>query len=443
MTADLIAAIATPYGHGGVGIVRVSGADVTRVALRLLGHLPKPRHAEYLTFRDAEGEPVDDGIALYFPAPHSFTGESILELQGHGGPVVLDQILMATVACGARLARPGEFTERAFLNGRIDLAQAEAIADLIDSSSAVACRAARQSLQGVFSRRVDALVSGLTGLRVQIESHLDFSDEDLLLDNSERLNGEIAKLLVETDRLIDDATQGAILRDGATVVLSGPPNAGKSSLLNRLAKRESAIVTDIPGTTRDVLKEQILIDGMPLHIIDTAGLRASDDPVELAGIERARAQISEADCILFIIDASSDYGSWQHEFSQLPKSRLSLVRNKMDLIASDSQAAPLDMGVPELSISVKTGAGIPELCQGIKAAAGYREASAGQFTARQRHMDALNRARTSIEAATRVSELEIMAEEMRQAQITLGEITGTVTSDDLLGEIFSSFCIGK
>jgi len=444
MFSDTIAAVATPPGRGGVGIIRVSGPAVTKIAEAVLGALPKPRLAIYTPFLDSQHEVIDQGIALFFPGPHSFTGEDVLELQGHGGQVVLDQLLARTLGLGARMARPGEFSERAFLSGRIDLIQAEAIADLIDSDSLEASRAARRSLQGEFSERIHDLVDRLTAVRVQIESALDFSDEDIELQDLERIAAGIAAARDALDTLIRDAGQGSLLRDGMTVVLAGPPNAGKSSLLNRLARREAAIVTDIPGTTRDVLRERIQIDGMPLHVLDTAGLRESDDPVEQVGILRARDQIEQADRVLFVIDDQVEIGEWRTEFERLPKSRLTLLRNKVDLSGRPIEGGIAGLeGVCEIALSARTGEGIESLCEHLKVCMGFQTQAAGQFSARRRHIDALKRARALIERAEATRDHELVAEELRLAQSTLGEITGVVTSDDLLGEIFSSFCIGK
>jgi len=443
MSVDTIAAVATPPGRGGIGIVRVSGPAVTEIATAVLGQRPVPRLATYTVFLDDHREPIDQGIALFFPGPHSFTGEDVLELQGHGGQMVLDQLLGCVLDLGARMARPGEFSERAFLNGRIDLVQAEAIADLIDSDSLEASRAARRSLQGEFSGRIHDLVDRLTAIRVQIESGLDFSDEDLEPEDLARIASGIAEALEALDILIGEAGQGSLLREGMTVVLAGPPNAGKSSLLNLLARREAAIVTDIPGTTRDVLREHIQIDGMPLHVLDTAGLRESADPVEQAGVLRARDQIEQADRVLFVVDDNDAPEVWQAEFDRLPKPQRTLVRNKADLSGRRAGCQSGPDGMVEIALSARTGEGIEGLCGHLKACMGYQTQAAGQFSARRRHVDALRRAHTLIERAAKARDHELVAEELRLAQNVLGEITGAVTSDDLLGEIFSSFCIGK
>lgn len=443
MSMDTIAAVATPPGRGGIGIIRVSGPAAGPIARAVLGQVPEPRFATYAAFLDDHHEAVDQGIALFFPGPNSFTGEDVLELQGHGGQVVLDQVLARVLELGARMARPGEFSERAFLNGRIDLVQAEAIADLIDSGSLEASRAARRSLQGEFSDRINVLVARLTAIRVQIESGLDFADEDIEPEDMAHITSGIAEAREGLELLLREAGQGTLLREGMTVVLAGPPNAGKSSLLNRLARREAAIVTDIPGTTRDVLREHIQIDGMPLHVLDTAGLRESDDPVERAGVLRARDQIEQADRILFVVDDGDASEAWRNEFERLPATHLTLVRNKADLSGRVIEQRAGANGVIEIALSARTGEGVETLCGHLKECMGYRTQAAGQFSARRRHVDALERTLALIERAARARDHELVAEELRLAQNALGEITGTVTSDDLLGEIFSSFCIGK
>ncbi len=445
-TTDTIAAIATPPGRGGVGIVRVSGPEARRVAEAMLGHVPSPRRAEFLPFRDEHGEVLDEGIALFFENPHSFTGEDVLELQGHGGPVVLDRILQTVLRHGARPARPGEFSERAFLNDKIDLAQAEAIADLIEAGSEQAARSAMQSLQGVFSDWVHATVASLTELRMFVESAIDFSEEEIDFLADERIGERIDALLDEFARVMTSARQGQLLREGMHIVLAGQPNTGKSSLLNALAGRESAIVTDIPGTTRDVLREEIHIDGLPLHIIDTAGLRESEDVVEREGIRRTWQAIERADCILLLLDDRTGFTAADRDIlERLPHGpRVLKLRNKIDL--SGAEPGWTDDG-ETLRLSAKTGAGLPLLRDALKVQVGYEGASEGVFMARRRHLDALERARDHVLAGreqlrdNRAGEL--LAEELRLAQQALGEITGEVTADDLLGRIFASFCIGK
>lgn len=446
-TTDTIAAVATPPGRGGVGIIRISGPQVPAITAKLFGFSARPRVAELHVFTDAEGQAIDAGLSLFFPAPHSFTGEDVLELHGHGGPVVMDLLLARVVELGARQARPGEFSERAYLNDKLDLAQAEAIADLIDSSTEQAARAATRSLQGEFSGKVKLLVTGLIELRSYVEAAIDFPEEeiDFLSDGEvqDRLN-DVADRLQQV-RL--QARQGCLLREGMNLVLAGQPNAGKSSLLNALAGMESAIVTPIAGTTRDVLREHIQIDGMPLHIIDTAGLRDSSDPIELEGIRRAWSQIEQADRVLLIIDdqiglTAEDEAVLARLPPELPHT---LVYNKIDL-GQRPAGINRDKSASEVSLSATTGEGLDCLRSHLKEVMGYQETSAGSFSARRRHLDALRHARDNLENAQRCLNSgagELMAEELRLAQQYLSEITGEFTSDDLLGEIFSSFCIGK
>ena len=446
---DTIAAVATAPGIGGVGIVRLSGPRVPEIARALLGDLPPPRLARLAGFRAADGSALDQGLALYFPAPHSFTGEHVLELHGHGGPVVLDLLLQRTLALGARPARPGEFSERAFLNGKLDLAQAEAVADLIESASAQAARAALNSLQGAFSRRVHALVEQLIALRMHIEAALDFPEEEIDFLADQTLRERAAQLRQALEQLQADSRQGQLLHDGMTVVLAGRPNAGKSSLLNLLAQRDSAIVSPIPGTTRDVLRERIQIDGLPLHVLDTAGLRASADAIETEGVRRARDAMLRADRVLLLIDdATDDTPAVTALLAELPADvQVTLVRNKIDV--SGRAAGVTERGphaVAEVALSAHTGAGLDALHAHLKACMGYQAAGEGAFSARRRHLDAL--ARTRVELSNAHTELaagrgELAAEALRQAQQALGEITGEFTSDDLLGRIFASFCIGK
>ncbi len=447
--ADTIAAVATPPGRGGVGIVRVSGPHVAAITQRILGKTLPPRQAEYLPFRDRHGAVIDHGIALSFVAPNSFTGEDVLELQGHGGPVVMDMLLAETLALGARLARPGEFSERAFLNGKLDLAQAEAIADLIDSASQQAARSALRSLQGEFSRRVHALVDRLVELRMYVESAIDFPEEEIDFLSEGNVLARLESIEVELKQVLTSAQQGQRLREGMTLVIAGQPNAGKSTLLNALTGRESAIVTDIPGTTRDVLREQILIDGLPIHVVDTAGLRESTDVVEQIGIRRAWDEIARADRLLLLIDdAHGVTPADEAILARLPEPRppLTLVRNKIDV----SRHAPgLGTGTwgPEIRLSAREGQGIDLLREHLKQCAGYQSGGEGGFMARRRHVDALERAQRHLdhghEQLTRYRAGELLAEDLRLAQEALSEITGEFTSEDLLGRIFTSFCIGK
>jgi tRNA modification GTPase len=447
-SSDTIAAIATPPGQGGVGIVRVSGPDVPAIAEQLCGRVPVERRAELQGFRDADGELIDSGLVLYFAAPASFTGEHVLELHGHGGTVVLDLLLARVLSLGARPARPGEFSERAFLNGKLDLVQAEAIADLIASGTATAARAATRSLQGVFSTQVHALVEQLTQLRLFIEAAIDFPDEEVDFLSDAGVTQRLAHLEDASGTLLASARQGCLLRDGLTLVIAGRPNAGKSSLMNTLVGRDMAIVTDIPGTTRDVLREQVQLDGLPLHLIDTAGLHDSADPVEQAGMARARAALAQADLVLLVIDDTQGFTTEDAAIlAELPAA-LPCVRiyNKIDLTRRPSGALT-DATGPAVAVSIKTGDGLDVLRAHLKATVGYADHREGAFTARRRHLDALERARRHIRRGRRQLEEahsgELLAEELRLAQNVLGEITGEFGSDDLLGRIFSDFCIGK
>ncbi len=426
----------------------MSGRRATAIASQLIGELPAARQASYRQFHDSDGATIDDGIVIYFRGPDSFTGEDVVEFQGHGGPVVVMELLERLFALGARQARPGEFSERAFLNGRLDLVQAEAIADLIDSDSRQASRAARRSLDGEFSRRIHALVADLTALRVDVEANLDFSDEPVDILPSSMRRQRLQKLAEDLARLLADACQGRLLREGIHVVIAGPPNAGKSSLLNRLARHDRAIVSDIPGTTRDVLREEILLDGLPLHIIDTAGMRQSADPIERLGIERAEAEMARADHILMVssaTDGAETPGGDHHD--ETPSAPVTRIINKIDL--TGRAAAIVDnQNTRETSIylSARTGEGVDLLIEHLKRCVGYQTMGEGLFSARQRHLDALERTAGSLQRAAIADEHdadELLAEELRLAQQYLGEITGEVSSDDLLGEIFASFCIGK
>jgi tRNA modification GTPase len=447
---DTIAAVSTAPGRGGIGVIRVSGPDVPTLAERLLGTLPAPRRAELHTFVDERGESIDQGLALYFPAPHSFTGEHVLELHGHGGPVVLDLLLQRLLGLGARLATAGEFSQRAFLNEKLDLAQAEAIADLIDSGSAQAARAALRSLQGEFSVRVHELAERTLELRMWIEAAIDFPEEeiDFLADRAlgERMDG-LRRRFAE---LAETARQGALLRDGLTVVIAGRPNAGKSSLLNRLAGYDAAIVTPIAGTTRDVLRERISIDGLPLHVLDTAGLRDSPDVIEAEGVRRAHAEISRADRVLFVVDASDPEAvrAIDGDLARLPAEvPRTVVFNKVDRSGEPARVAAGEGGTVRVYASAATGAGLDGLRQHLKDCIGFHPSAEGALSARTRHIDALRRARAHVESAHRLlverHAGELVAQELRDAHQALGEITGEVSSDELLGRIFSSFCIGK
>jgi tRNA modification GTPase len=445
---DTIAAIATPLGRGGIGVIRVSGSRSANIAEAVCSSLPAPRHAVFGHFRASNGEILDQGIALYFPAPHSFTGEAVLELQGHGGPVVMDLLLARVLELGARLARPGEFSERAFLNDKLDLAQAEAIADLIASDTAAAARAALRSLQGEFSQRVNDLVEGLVELRIYVEAAIDFPEEEIDFLADGVIAGRLRDLQGRLSALQAAAGQGRLLRDGMIVVIAGRPNAGKSSLLNQLAGRDAAIVTAIPGTTRDVLREQISIDGMPLHIIDTAGLRHSDDVVEAEGIRRAWVEIAAADQIIMLVDDQAGFTAEDRALlQQLPTDKpVTVVRNKTDLTGRAPAIAKGEWGT-EIFLSARTGLGLDLLRHHLKSCMGYQGSGEGIFMARRRHLEALDRASASLHQAAYQLEVvragELAAEELREAQNALAEITGEFTSEDLLTRIFSSFCIGK
>jgi tRNA modification GTPase len=444
---ETIAAVATPVGVGAVGIVRVSGPAVPDIALDLLGRLPAPRQALLADFLAADGEPIDQGLALYFPAPHSFTGEHVLELQGHGGPVVLDRLLARVLELGARAARPGEFSERAFLEGKLDLTRAEAIADLIASGTEQQARLAARSLRGAFAQRVDALLEALTDVRVLVEATLDFPDEDLGPELAAGTAKELARLLADLDTLLSTAQRGERLRDGLIVVLAGAPNAGKSSLLNALSETDRAIVTPVPGTTRDLLHADVQIDGLPLRVVDTAGLRLSPDPIEQEGVRRAREQIDQADLVLWIIDDADPLGEATPQ-ADLPDQvpRLS-IRNKIDLTGRAPGKHSGADGTIELACSATTGVGLDDLRRALIRHAGLGTDVGGEFSARRRHLDALRRTRQHLAAAAQAqadeAPPELVAEELRIAQNSLGEITGAVSSDDLLGRIFSEFCIGK
>ncbi|MBV5307869.1 tRNA uridine-5-carboxymethylaminomethyl(34) synthesis GTPase MnmE [Chromatium okenii] len=445
MTPETIAAIATPPGQGGVGIVRVSGAQVPAITEAILGRLLIPRTANVAVFHDVNGNFIDEGIAIFFQAPKSFTGEDVLELQGHGGSIVLDLILQRCLALGARMARPGEFTQRAYLNGKLDLAQAEAVADLIESTTTLAVRLAGQSLQGVFSRRIDALIEQLIQLRMLLEATLDFPDEDVDFVVELSVAEQLQQMIAMTQQIMREAHQGQRIREGLTVVIAGLPNAGKSSILNMLSDSDAAIVTPLPGTTRDLLKLHIQIDGLPIQIIDTAGIRNTDDLIEREGVRRAQDQLQKADLVLWIYDATESVAlAFPEEL--LLNCPVIKIKNKIDLLGLEPQLIETPDGV-EIALSAVTGAGFDLLRTHLKTCAGVNMLPEGAFIARRRHLDALQRGLTSLDMAlvnlTEQLGIEFVAEELFQAQQSFGEITGKVTSDDLLGRIFSSFCIGK
>jgi tRNA modification GTPase len=446
--SDTIAAVSTPPGRGGIGIVRVSGPGAAGIASALIGAPPPPRCAHYCGFRDPSGTLIDRGLALYFPGPASYTGEDILELQGHGGPVVMDMLLAAVLEQGARAARPGEFSERAFLNGRLDLSQAEAVADLIDSGSRAAARSAMRSLEGAFSERVGSLAGALTELRALIEACIDFPEEEIDFLSDPQLQQQLACLRRTLAETRASAGRGVLLKEGVRVVLAGQPNVGKSSLLNLLAGRDSAIVSDIPGTTRDLVREHIHLDGLPLHVIDTAGIRAPGDPIEAHGVERAWSAIESADALLLLIEHRHGLEDADREIlARLPVGVSAIViENKIDLSGAHP-GTEINHDVLHVRLSARTGAGIEALESALKSLVGYERAEEGAFMARRRHLDVLARAALSVDTAAEVLRTrgagELAAEELRQAQRALAEITGEVTSDDILGEIFSRFCIGK
>jgi len=450
---ETIAAQATAPGRGGVGIIRVSGPEVKNVAVAILGKVPELRKAEYLTFKDQKGQALDQGIAIYFKGPNSFTGEDILELQGHGGPVILDMLLKEILALPKiRMADPGEFSEQAFLNDKLDLTQAEAIADLINSSSEQAARCALHSLQGDFSKLVNQMVNDTIHLRMYVEAAIDFPEEEIDFLADEKVVNDLKAIIAQVADVKNKAQQGSIIREGMRVVIAGRPNAGKSSLLNALSGKESAIVTDIEGTTRDVLTEQIHIDGMPLHIIDTAGLRESADKVEQIGIERAWQEIKQADRVLLMIDSAQDEKQdpkavWPEFFEKLPDNiGLTIIRNKADISQVKTGFSEVN-STPTITLSAKTGEGVTTLTEHLKHIMGYQGSTEGGFMARRRHLVALEQAHQHLEIGLEQLESyvagEILAEELRFCQEELNKITGEFTNDDLLSQIFSSFCIGK
>jgi len=447
-TGDTIVAIATATGLGGVGIIRISGPKAQQIGSAITGKTLQPRIAEYLSFNDSAGTTIDMGIALYFAAPNSFTGEDIYELQGHGGQFVLDGLLSRCLSLGARLARPGEFAERAFLNDKMDLTQAEAIADLIEAGSEQAAKSAIQSLQGAFSSKINILLQSLINARMHVESAIDFPDEEIDFLSDGVILGKIEAILGEIASIMQEAKQGVLLRDGMRVVLVGQPNTGKSSLLNALAGRDSAIVTEIAGTTRDVLKEEINIDGLPLHIIDTAGLRESADKVEQEGIRRAWREIEQANRILLLIDDRTGITAEDKDIlQQLPaKLPITVIHNKIDLTENKAQLISENVQT-HIKLSAKQGYGLDLLRDHLQQSMGFEKTNESSFLARRRHLEALQQARHFVEQAhqqlVQAEAGELVADDLRVAQQHLSEITGEFTSDDLLGEIFSSFCIGK
>ena len=431
---DTIAAIATPVGRGGIGVVRVSGARAPDIARSLLGEVPPARCASLKTFRDATGAALDEGIAIYFPAPHSYTGEPVLELQGHGGPLLMQSVLAACLDAGARLAEPGEYTRRAFLEGKLDLAQAEAVADLIDAASREAARSALRSLSGEFSAAIGTLQTGLVELRALTEAMLDFPEDDVDALHRDDAQRRLSALRRSLDAVLAKSRQGSLLRSGIHVVLAGRPNVGKSSLLNRLAGEERAIVTPVAGTTRDALREPIQIEGVPLVVVDTAGLRASADLVESLGIERTQRELARADVVIAVFEA----GKAGDALEGLPPDvRRIDVYNKLDLFPHFTPPPGA------LALSAKTGFGLETLRRAILEAAGWSSAGESVFLARERHLRALESAREHLSRAVNERRWELFAEELRLAHAALGAITGEFSADDLLGEIFSRFCVGK
>jgi tRNA modification GTPase len=446
MANEAIAAIATPPGRGGIGVVRVSGPDLEPMLLALTAHAVTARHATLADFLDAGGGVIDQGLVLYFPAPHSYTGEDVIELQGHGGPVVLQLLLQRCVELGARIAEPGEFTKRAFLNGKLDLAQAESVADLIDASTAQAARCALRSLQGEFSRQIEIMVEALTQLRIWVEATLDFPDEDVELLERGNIRSRLEHVRQQLTQIIAASRQGRLLREGIQVVLAGQPNVGKSSLLNALVGTERAIVTEIPGTTRDTISETINLDGVPLYVIDTAGLRDPRDPVEKIGIQKTWEALATADLVLWISDATRPETEVADPAlaARLPVGAPWLhIINKIDLVGIQPQTC-VQAGLTEVMVSAKSGAGLDLLRVAMLEAVGWGGTGEGIFMARERHLQALNTAAGHLDqAAVRSAQIELFAEELKLAQNTLASITGEVSADDLLGKIFSHFCIGK
>jgi tRNA modification GTPase len=453
--SDTIVAAATPPGRGGIAIVRVSGPAAPQIGEGLLGALPPPRIATRAQFRAGDGSAIDHGLALYFPAPHSYTGEHVLELHGHGGPVLIEAMIRRLLELGARRAQPGEFTQRAYLNAKLDLAQAEAVADLINAASDAAARAALRSLEGEFSSRVMALSQTLGELRVQVEAAIDFADEHIEVLSDQSLKARLEAATAQLEALRTAGRQGRLLTEGMTIVIAGRPNAGKSSVLNRLAGHEAAIVTATPGTTRDLLRERMVLDGMPLHVLDTAGLRSAGDAIEAEGIRRARAAMARADRILFVVDAATDpqaTGYLEERTALPPEVPVTLVFNKIDLLAGGIEpgialAPPPAASAPVIELSALTGQGFPALSAHLKACMGFEPGATGVLSARARHLDALAQVEACLSAAARQlaarNAPELVAEELRRAQQALGAIVGEESSDELLGRIFASFCIGK
>lgn len=441
---DTIAAIATPAGKGGIGVVRISGPGVPAIAEALIGGLPVPRHATLVCVRDALGDQIESALAIYFPAPSSYTGDSVLELQGHGSPAALGSVVAACIDAGARLAEAGEFTRRAFLNGKLDLAQAEAVADLIEAATAKAARGALRSLTGEFSAAIEALVRQLTDLRTLTEATLDFPEEEIGALHREEMRQRLGQTRTALAQVLKSSRQGSLLRSGINVVLAGRPNVGKSSLLNRLAGEERAIVTPIPGTTRDTVREAVSIEGVPLNIVDTAGLRTTTDEIERLGIERTWRELGRADVVVMIVDAVSGLLPEDREIlDRFPESASRiLVWNKIDL--AGRAPGRRDGRPPEAFVSAKTGAGIDALRSTLLEVAGWDDSGESLFVARERHLRALVEAGDRLEAAAaQLENWEFLAEELRLAQLALSGITGEFSADDLLGEIFSRFCIGK
>lgn len=447
---DIIAAIATPPGRGGIGVVRISGKNLQSLARRVIGYIPEPRHASLSKFFDDDGLAIDQGIALYFPSPHSYTGEDVLELQGHSGPAVTNLLLSCCLSAGARLAQPGEFTLRAFLNNKLDLAQAESVADIIDASTSEAARCAVRSLQGEFSAAIHTLVQALTNLRMLVEAALDFPEEEIDFLQRADVYAKLKVIQVQLEHVLASARQGSLLREGVHVVLVGQPNVGKSSLMNRLAGEEAAIVSEIPGTTRDAIRQTIEIEGVPLHLVDTAGLRETEDTVEKIGIARTRSAIEKADLAVLLLDTRlgvtpADRAILDSLPAELPVIH---VHNKIDLLNGAPQINDGE-GKPAIYLSAKTGAGIAVLRRKLLDMAGWQPHSTGEgiFMARHRHLRALTETREHLKNAVDLADgriqLELLAEELRLAQQTLSSITGEFSADDLLGEIFSRFCIGK
>jgi tRNA modification GTPase len=447
---DIIAAVATPPGRGGIGVVRVSGKSLRALALKIIGHVPEARHAALSRFLDNNGQTIDQGIAIYFPSPNSYTGEDVLELQGHGGHAIIDLLLSRCLEAGARLAEPGEFTLRAYLNNKMDLAQAESVADVISASTSKAARSAMRSLHGEFSTAIQELVQALTNLRILIESALDFPEEETGAVTSADISAGIKAVAARLDQVADTARQGSLLREGARVVVAGQPNVGKSSVMNRLSGEEVSIVTEIPGTTRDPVRQVIELEGVPLYLVDTAGLRETGDPVEKVGIARAREAISSAEVALLVVDARVGLTPADMRILESFPAEMSVIQvyNKMDLLEEMPLDDPAESSA-RVYLSAKTGAGLDSLRRQLLASVGWHahETGEGVFMARNRHLNALNAAASHIsralEQSERVVPLELAAEELRLAQQSLSCITGEFTADDLLGEIFSRFCIGK